>query len=564
MATWTRDTVAPTAPTITNPTINPHSSNTNALAVIGACETGTTVNLTGDDTKNMVCSLNQYSFNISKASDGTFNFQISQTDLAGNTSPSTSLQWTKNTSIPPLLTISNHNSPYTSNENILTLTGGCETGNTISVSGDATTSAVCAANSYTVTIPKATDGNYTFNLKQTNSGGNSSPSISFNWKRDTVPPTAPQFTNPASSPHSSSEASLLLAGNCEVAAALTLGGDSLQTGTCANDGTFSFTVNKNSDATYNFTLTQTDAAGNASPTSAMQWIKSSAISTPPVITSPAQSPERHKQAALTISGTCIDGMDVVISGDSSQTVACASGAFSFHVTKSTDGTYQFDIRHQSGANLSSAASLTWIRDNSSPSAPVITSPTNPHFSNTSTVIITGTCEAGATVDMAGDVTAASSTCSQSGTFTLNAQKSVDGTHSISITQTDQSNNTSGAATLTWKRDTIAPPLLTLLTPTENPFTSNDGTITISGNCEANAQVNITGAETNSATCSALGLFSFTSTKSSDGAYSYTLIQTDQAGNASTPLSFLWNKDSTIPQTPPIQPVITIPAINPYY
>jgi uncharacterized protein YegP (UPF0339 family) len=564
-ANWTRDTVAPSTPSITTPASNPYSSNTSNLSIIGTCETGATVSLTGDASNNMLCSQSQFSFLVNKSADGSFNFQISQTDLAGNTSGSVALTWNRNTASPPALVITNHVSPYISNESTLSLIGTCESNNSISVSGDATTNGVCSSGTFTINIPKSSDGNYSFQLKQTNSGNNSSPSISFNWKRDTIAPAAPQITNPASSSYTSSENSLIISGNCEAYATVQLSGDDTQSMTCSSGGAFDFTVNKNSDGTFNFNLNQTDAANNTSNTSTQQWTKSPSSLPAPVISSPNHSPHRHKASTLTIIGTCTNGYDVQLSGADTALTTCSNGAFSFNITKNTDGTFNFDVQHKSGSTLSPAVSMTWIRDNNSPSAPAIVSPAiTPFYSNTNSILITGTCEAGATVDMNGDVSTASTICSGAGDFSFTAAKTNDGTYNIAITQTDLSSNTSGPASLSWIRDTVNPAQLTLLTPAENPLTSNDPSITISGNCEPYATVTMSGASTGSTTCSALGLFNFTSAKSTDGAYSYNLTQTDRASNASSALTFTWNKSSYIPTTPLIDPVITVPVSNPYY
>ncbi len=555
---WTRDTVAPATPTITSPATLPHLSNLNSVTISGACEDGASVQISGDTTSSALCSAGSYSFTVNKSSDGSFTFNISQTDPAGNSSASASMVWTRDATAPLAPTITNHATPYLSNSSSLTLAGACETDATVNLSGDATASAVCVASAYSMTISKTSDGTYNFLVSQTDGTGNTSPNTSFAWTRDVTAPSPLTIVAPSTSPYSSSNSSLTISGTCETGASIALSGDSSGSTTCLA-GVFSTTVNKSSDGTYNFTLNQTDAAGNVSANTTQQWIRDTAIPPTPVITLPATSPHTSSSGTLNIAGTCTTGNSVEISGDATSSTTCAAGVFNFTVTQSTGGTYNFSILQKSQTNISSGtATLQWILDMTAPVALTITSPaTNPFYSNGSSLAISGACETGATVNLTGD-SSGTTTCA-AGAYSLNVSKTSDGSYTFILSQTDVAGNTSSTISTHWMRDTIAPNAVTITSPSSNPFASGDTNLTISGTCEASSTtIDMSGDSTGTTSCSALGQFSFSVNKSVDGTYNFGFIQTDRAANASASFNFQWIRDTSIPNTP----VIIAPATNP--
>ncbi len=557
---WNRDTVAPSAPTITQPVANPYSTTNNNLTLSGACENDATVSLSGSSTDSATCSGNAYSFAITKSSDGTFQFNLVQTDRAGNASPITEFIWNRDNTPPAALTINNHTSPFTSNSSSLMLTGNCESGASVNVTGDATLSTSCINSLYSVTIPKSTDGTYQFQLNQTDAAGMSSPNINFIWIRDTVAPNALTITNPASSPYSSSNANLSVSGTCETDAKVNVSGDATAVTNCTA-GSFTFTINKSVDGTYNFSLNQTDAALNSSASVTLQWLKTSTAPAAPVITSPTPNPYTSSESSITIAGTCISSMAVEMSGDATGTTTCINGAFQFPVSKASDGSYQFNFRQMNSENVySSAATFTWIRDTSPPAAPTITTPaTNPFYSNQNTLTISGGCVSGNKVSISGDTSSTDTTCTAGNTYSFTVNKSSDASYSFQLTQSDASGNVSPTTSLTWIRDTLSPAALTITTPINNPYASSDNSVTLAGACEAAASISVSGAETTSATCTGSGTYSVSLSQTSDGTYHYTLKQTDRAGNVSADLLFTWNRTTALPFTP----VITVPAVSPY-
>jgi hypothetical protein len=560
-ATWVRDSIGPSAPTITTPAASPYTSTDTLLTYSGACESGAIVRLSGDADATTSCVAGSYSLSVAKGTDGTYNFNVSQSDLAGNASTSTATQWVRDSIAPgaPTLTSPAAN-PSVTNGNSVVLQGACESGTTVRVSGDGTGSALCASSAYSITVSKATDASFQFSINQTDSAGNVSPSISFTWIRDTISPSAVVITTPASTPLTSAVSDFIFAGTCEAGTTIHYAGDASGTATCAS-GSFNFSVNKVVDGTYNFSLSQTDLANNSSPSSSIQWVRISSIPTTPTITFPNPDPYNYYSNAdsLTITGGCTSGNTVEISGATSDSTSCSANSYSFSVTKLIDGNNSFVIKQKNGSGIySSGATFTWVRDTVAPGLPIITIPiANPVSSTGSSLTMTGICEDNATVMVSGDATA-SAVCSSS-SFSITVAKSVDGNYNFSIKQTDRANNTSGAVIQGWIRDTLAPASPTVTIPSANPFISGDSSISIKGACEAAATVTLSGASSQTATCSGTNQYSFAVSQSNDGTYDYTLSQRDSVGNTSANVGFQWIRDTTVPFTP----AITSPAADPY-
>lgn len=556
--TWIRDTVSPSALVISSPAVTPYYFSGASISVSGSCETGTTINVSGAENLTATCVSSAFTVTLNMALDGNYNYSFSQTDGAGNNSPVVSINWIKDATPPLAPTVTSFVSPLTNNASSITVAGACETGATVNVSGDFSSSAVCAAGSYSFSVTKSSDGNYSFNLTQTDTSANVSPQTSVSWNRDTLAPAAVVVTSPNSSPFGSSNTSLVLNGSCETDATVYLSGDAAANSVCVANS-FSFTVNKTLDQTYNFNLLQTDVAGNSSSSVGFSWIKDSSTPASPALILPATNPYNSNTSTITISGTCVNGFNVEISGSYSSSVVCAAGSFSFIDMQTVDGAYNYSLIQR---NLSGTASLpitlTWNRDTVSPSVPVITSPSvNPKYSNASSLTLSGTCETGAVVSISGDYTGTTSCTSSS--FSFNISKSTDAVYNFAIKQTDVAGNASGTANFSWHRDTVIPAMVSITAPVDNPFASGDTNLTITGSCEAATTVYLSGDATASVVCSALGSYSFSVSKLVDGTYNYNIAQTDLAGNASAALAFQWIRDTSVPSTP----TVVTPASLPY-
>ncbi len=215
---WVRDTVAPSAPTVTSPAASPYYSSASTLAISGGCENNATVNVSGGATASATCANSIFNINISKSSDGTYDLTITQTDQAGLISSSVSQRWVRDTVAPSAVTITSPAvSPYYSNGSSVTISGACENGSTVSTSGSETSSTTCTNSAYSFTVTKSVDATYSFTLIQTDLSGNASSISVQQWVRDTVAPSAPtgwSLTNPTGGSTSSNKTPIVtVAGN---------------------------------------------------------------------------------------------------------------------------------------------------------------------------------------------------------------------------------------------------------------------------------------------------------------------------------------------------------------
>lgn len=554
---WIRDSVVPMTPAISNPALALWSSNTSSLMVSGSCTTGFNVYLTGADSQSATCVTGTFGFNLSSSVDGDYGYSIKQQSLAGIDSASTSLTWVRDATAPlvPVVTTPAASS-FTSAASTFTLAGLCEANAVVSVSGDANLSTNCTSGSFALHIDKGSDGTYNFNILQTDRAGNASSQTSIQWIRDTAAPSAPAITSPASLAHLSSANSLAIQGSCEPGATVFLTGDTTAQIACASSN-FSFAVAKSTDNTYGFEVYQTDAAGNTSGAQAISWIRDSVAPSAPTVASPS-NPYTANASTIAISGLCETGSTVSYTGASSGSTACSAGTYSFDLSKSTDGTYDLAITQADAAgNLSGATAFQWTRLTTGPVAPLLTSPAvNPLASSGDQVTLSGACESGMTVELSGE--SSGSTICQSGSFAFQITGTSDTTRSYSVRQTNSVGLSSSGVAFTWIRDTVPPEPPALVSPSLARAISNGQTLAVSGTCEPQSVVSLSGDATGSAQC-ADGRFSFTISKSTDGAYSFTLIQEDQAGNTSASTVFDWLRDSVAPSAP----VITNHAASPH-
>lgn len=181
-------------PTIALPSSTPHYSNTDTLTISGMCMSGFQVALSGDASETQTCANSTYSFSVLKALDGLYSFQITQSGETGTTSAGAPLVWVKKTSVAPPTITSPTATPFASAQSTLSIVGGCETGATVTVSGDSAGSFMCASSLFAFSIPKLVDGDYNFVITQTDRAGNSATS-NILWRKYgiTVSPSNPSL-----------------------------------------------------------------------------------------------------------------------------------------------------------------------------------------------------------------------------------------------------------------------------------------------------------------------------------------------------------------------------------
>ncbi|TWW09592.1 hypothetical protein E3A20_12770, partial [Planctomyces bekefii] len=474
------------------------ASNETKVSITGKCLDGATITIKGDvqvseisdGSSQQQCVDGTYSFEVNKQTEGSYNIQIEQT-IADQTTVQDFQLIVDRTAPLALILDSLAQQTMVTNSQYFRLTGSCEDGATVTANGDIADFSMCEGGRFTLDITPFADGTYSIALLQVDGAGNSSPAVNLSLTRDTVLPAAIALTSPATSPYNFAGQGVLLQGGCESGATVFLAGPTEDQALCISQQ-FSFWVTRSTVGTFDYTLTQADAALNHSTPTSWRWVKDSTAPNPPTVSSPAASPTTNSSNSLAISGTCTTGLTVLLQGASTQQTVCNAGAFSFNVGMTTDGSYDFALSQKnlsSGATSTSVA-LTWIRDTVAPAAPVITSPsTNPFVSGDTNIILAGTCEDDATVALSGDASQ-SQTCTQ-GIFSFSISKSVDQTYTFALQQTDRANNASSSSAFEWTRDVTLPATPVLTSPAQTPLYSNASTITIARSCPYTYLVNLT-------------------------------------------------------------------------
>jgi len=182
-------------PVVTTPTKSPYYSSSSELQIQGLCKEGLRIELksssvgqSGDQLAEdqwQICEQSKYSFTVSKAQDGIYNFLISQINGLGNASPTVSLVWYKKSSVAPPMIVSPSGGLFKSSTDSMTLSGTCESGASLKVSGDGAFSGVCENSSFSIPVTQLQDGVYNLTLSQTDAAGNTA-SAELQWRRFTL------------------------------------------------------------------------------------------------------------------------------------------------------------------------------------------------------------------------------------------------------------------------------------------------------------------------------------------------------------------------------------------
>ncbi|OFZ17683.1 MAG: hypothetical protein A2Z20_00530 [Bdellovibrionales bacterium RBG_16_40_8] len=334
------------------------------LIVSGTCETGITVVLWGTGVSSTVgtaCVAGIFSDLITfSAGDGVKEIRASQTDLVGNIGTSIR-NFIKDTVAPAVAITSPLANSYVGASTIIS--GTCETGLNVILSGSGTVSPVtsaCLAGAFNAIVNfTSDDGAKQTTASQTDAAGN----IGFDSRSFVRDSTTPIVSILSPAADSVFRTNLTLTGACEDGLIVNISGTgvaSAQTTTCSAS-TFSLPVTFSSaEGTKNIIASQTDAAGNTGSDN-RNFIRDS-IAPVIMITSPAAN--SSSPTAITISGTCENSLIVNIYGDvdSPSTTSCTSGTFNAAINFSAiDGIKNIIVSQTDIANNVGTDNRNFIR-----------------------------------------------------------------------------------------------------------------------------------------------------------------------------------------------------------
>lgn len=262
----------------------------------------------------------------------------------------------------------------------------------------------------------------------------------------------------------------------------------------------------------------------------------------------------EKAAGVVVSGTAEAGATVTIIWGGiafEPVIVAADGRWSRAFAPNeipADGTSIINVNAFDASpahNMSLGTTREITIDTATPTAPVITSATSDDIVNAAEkatgVLIDGTAEAGATVNLVWGTTTRSVVANEAGAWSTlfnSGDIPADGSTTISATARDAAGNTSAAATRAVTVDATVPG-----TPTINAVSGDDRVtlaekpagVAVSGTAEANASIAVTwGAVTNTVSANGSGVWSTTFTSGqlpAGGNTTISVTATDAAGNS---------------------------------
>ncbi|RSX35541.1 hypothetical protein DAH97_03015 [Sphingomonas koreensis] len=600
--TVTVDAAAPAAPVI-NPT--------NGSVIAGTAEAGATVrlDLNNDGTVDATVTANgtgNWTYTpATPVANGT-TVTATATDAVGNVSPPGSVVVDR--LAPPAPTINPSRGDV--------LTGTAEAGATVrlDLDGDGDVDATATANgsgnwSYTPASP--IPNNTTVIATAADAVGNVSPPASI--VIDSLAPAVPTIGDIADNVGSvlgsvsnggvTDDTTPTLSGTgAEANATITIynNGTAIGTTTADGAGAWSFTPAALPPGAHSFTVSATDAAGNASAQSAAYAITID-TSVPAVPTIDDIADNVGAVLGSVSNGGVTDDTTPTLSGTGAEanatitiynngtaigtTTADGAGAWSFTPAALPPGAHSFTVSATDVAGNASAQSAAYAItiDTSVPAVPtigdiadnvgaVLGSVSNGGVTDDTTPTLSGTgAEANATITIYNNGTAIGTTTADgAGAWSFTPAALPPGAHSFTVSATDAAGNASAqSAAYAITIDTSVPAVPTIgdiadnvgavLGSVSNGGVTDDTTPTLSGTgAEANATITIynNGTAIGTTTADGAGAWSFTPAALPPGAHSFTVSATDAAGNASAQsAAYAITIDTSAPPVPLIDSIV---------
>jgi len=515
-----------TAPDITAPAAPTLALAADGVTVSGSGEAGAIVTITGANGATIGTA------NV--GADGTYTATLGTPLRNGEALSATQRDATGNISAPVTITAADSTPPaapianVTANGTIIAGTGepGARLVVTDAAGMTAAVAIVAADGSFTAPLNPPLRNGETLTAVQTDAAGNPSPAIAI---------VAPDTTAPLTPIGSVAANGASLSGTGEAGARVTVRdaqGATIGSATVAADGSFTAPLQPAQANGQSLTLSQSDAAGNTSPTVTVAA---------PDITAPALPTGAIAGDGVTVTGTGEPNARIEVrdaQGNALGTATVASdGSYIINLAQpQRNGEALTVVQLDAASNISPALPLT---------APDTTPPTAPVVSITGDgATISGTGEAGATLSVTGPggQPLGSVVVASDGSFSLPLTTAQANGQALTVRQVDGTGNISPAANLT------APDITAPAAPIA--FIAADGT-RVTGSGEAGATVTVIGAggqALGSALVAANGSYSVVLTTPQTNGEALQVVQTDPAQNPSPP-AIVVAPDGTAPPAP---------------
>ncbi len=407
------------------------------------------------------------------ATEGTHNMKVWAKDSVGNvTTTATTVSMVYDITPPSVTVTSPANNSYAKNS--VVMSGTCEIGSNVDFSGDvaANFSISCTTGSWTQNVnflDPLVDGNKNIVVAQTDPAGNTT-TVNRTYINDNLPPVITR-TSPGS-PILTNGNSMTWNGTCEGTYTITVSGDATGTFPCSS-GTWTWTTpSVATDGTRNYSLSQTDAAGNTSTALPLQWTRDQ---TPPIFTKDRISPETNNKSSLVFNGTCEGTNSIAITGAATDTISCSAGSWNWtSPVVSTDGTRTYTFTQTDGPGNQTVLTHQWTRDTTGP-AILVDLDKETIKSNVNSATFTGTCDmtiTTTTITVSGTDSTTIPCSAGTWTYTTVAQ-ATDATRTYNFSQTNDLSTTTTVSGV-WIRETNIPTISSMSkgTGVSDPSTTN--------------------------------------------------------------------------------------------
>ncbi|MUK36700.1 Ig-like domain-containing protein [Aliivibrio fischeri] len=498
------DTQAPNAPTITLDTDsgklgNDFLTNDGSFTVTPS-EVGNTVEYQAAD--------GSWSTTPPEVVEGDNSITVRETDAAGNVSGSNTLDFVLDTQAPNAPTITLDVDSGISDGDLLTNDGSF----TVTPSEDGNTVEYFVNGAWTTDAPTATEGNNSITVRETDAAGNVSGSNTLDFVLDTQAPNAPTITLDTDSGISDGD---LLTNDGSFTVAPSEDGNTVEyfvNGEWTTDAPIA------TEGANSITVRETDAAGNVSGSSTLDFVLDTQAPNAPTITLDVDSGISDGDLLTN------DGSFTVTPSEVGNTVEyqAADGSWSITPPAVVEGDNSITVRETDAAgNVSGSNTLDFVLDTQAPNAPTITLDVDSGISDGDLLTNDGSftvtpSEDGNTVEYF-----------VNGAWTTDAPTATEGANSITVRETDAAGNVSGSNTLDFVLDTKAPNAPTITLDADSGISNgdlltNDGSFTVTPS-EVGNTVEYQAAD---------GSWSTTPPAVVEGNNSITVRETDAAGNVS--------------------------------
>jgi VCBS repeat-containing protein len=500
-----------TAPDITPPLAPTGTVSADGTAVTGTGEPGATVhvlNAAGTEIGTAIVAGNgSYTATLTTPQLNGQVLTLGQTDPAGNPSPNVTA--TAPDLTPPAAPVATVSGDGT----IVTGTG--EPGATVTVrdpSGTVIGTALVAANgAYAVTLTTTEGNGQTLQVTQADAAGNVSPATSA---------LAPDFTPPLAPTGTVSADGTAVTGTGEPGATVHIfnaAGTEIGTAVVAGNGSYTATLTTPQLNAQVLTLSQTDPAGNHSP---------SITATAPDLTPPAAPVATVSGDGTVVTGTGEPGATVTVRDPSGTVIGtalvAANGAYAVTLTTTEGNGQTLHVTQADAAGNVSPVTSALAPDFTPPAAPAATV-------NANGTAVTGTGEPGATVHIFNGAGTEIGTAivAGNGSYTATLTTPQANGETVTVTQSDPAGNLSPATVA------IAPDITPPAPPAGLAINGAGTVVTGTGEAGASVEVRDTGGTLlGTGTVAANGSFSVSLNDPQTAGETLSVTLRDHAGNLS--------------------------------